>query len=549
MSFSKMKLGTRLSMGFGVVLVLLSVLAYTCVGRLTNLSGTVNELAVTRVAQLEMMYRLMKNFDISARSVRNITLNLSLAHPDANVTKTQKENYDKGKAALSAVFAKLEKSLITAKGKELFTPMKDNYLATLGFMDKAMALDSANNHAEASDVIVNQLLTVQAKFLSSADAFASNLVGLADKSGDESVRAAKHGRMIIILLAAITLILGVFIAFFITRGVTKPLGRAIEGLDEAAVLVASGSTQVSMASQQLAEGSSEQAASIEETSSSLEEMASMTKQNAGNANQANQLMVETREAVSIASQTMANLTGSMSEISKASEETSKIIKTIDEIAFQTNLLALNAAVEAARAGDAGAGFAVVADEVRNLAMRAAEAAKNTANLIEGTVRRVKEGSELVEKTDRHFQEVAASVGKSAELVGEISAASQEQAQGIGQLSTVVNDMDKVVQQNSANAEETASASEEMSSQAERMKEFVGDLNKLIGAGIGSRRAVVKPAPVKKTPIKTHYRPDKTSTLKPKGANGKGNGHDLRIPGGHKTAPDKVIPFDEEMSEF
>ena len=199
-------------------------------------------------------------------------------------------------------------------------------------------------------------------------------------------------------------------------------------------------------------------------------------------------MTGTTQTVSRASETMDKLTVSIGEISQASEETSKIIKTIDEIAFQTNLLALNAAVEAARAGEAGAGFAVVADEVRNLAMRAAEAAKNTADLIEGTVRKVKEGSDLVEKTDVEFREVALSVGKSGELVGEISAASHEQAQGIEPINKAVSEMDKAVQRNAANAEEAASASEEMNAQACQMNEFVSALRALVHGSKGDGAA-------------------------------------------------------------
>lgn len=211
------------------------------------------------------------------------------------------------------------------------------------------------------------------------------------------------------------------------------------------------------ASGMLAEGASEQAASLEETSSSLEEMSSMTKQNAQNADQANSLMTEASTTIGQAIQSMEKLTASMGEITQASDETSKIIKTIDEIAFQTNLLALNAAVEAARAGEAGAGFAVVADEVRNLAMRAAKAAKNTAVMIEGTVKKVADGSIVVEQTNQAFIKVASSVVKGSALVSEIAAASNEQAEGIEQITKAMSQIDIVTQQTAAGAEEMASS--------------------------------------------------------------------------------------------
>jgi methyl-accepting chemotaxis protein len=206
----------------------------------------------------------------------------------------------------------------------------------------------------------------------------------------------------------------------------------------------------------------------------------MTKHNADNASAADNLMKQSRQMVDRANGSMTELTQSMVDISKASDETSKIIKTIDEIAFQTNLLALNAAVEAARAGEAGAGFAVVANEVRNLAMRAAEAAKNTSALIEGTVKKVKEGSELVERTNTAFSEVSKSAAKVGDLVAEIAAASGEQAQGIVQVNKAVSEMERVTQQSAANAEESAAAGEELTAQAEQLKRYVGDLNVLIG---------------------------------------------------------------------
>jgi methyl-accepting chemotaxis protein len=302
---------------------------------------------------------------------------------------------------------------------------------------------------------------------------------------------------IIVVMIAVMVMIVVF--FFFARGITKPINTIISGLNGSSDLVATSSSHISGASQALAEGSSEQAASIEETSSSLEEMSAMTKQNAQNAGHANTLMKGTNEVVGKANETMLELTDSMEEISKASTETSKIVKTIDEIAFQTNLLALNAAVEAARAGEAGAGFAVVADEVRNLAMRAADAARNTAGMIESTVNKVNQGAEFVTLTNEAFSEVSGSSAKVGELVAEIAAASNEQAQGIDQVNKAVAEMDKVVQQNAATAEESASASEEMSNQAEQMKTMVDDLVTMIN---GHKKGYTKGTSAPKQAAKT-----------------------------------------------
>ena len=297
------------------------------------------------------------------------------------------------------------------------------------------------------------------------------------KASDETYASA---RLFLILISIIGILAATALAYFTLKSINRGLHSAISDLSEGSEQVAAASSQVSTSSQQLAEGSSEQASSLEETSSSLEEMSSQTKQNAENANQADNLMKNANQVVVTANDSMKHLTGSMNEISKASEETSKIIKTIDEIAFQTNLLALNAAVEAARAGEAGAGFAVVADEVRNLAMRAAEAAKNTASLIEDTVRKVKDGGEIVTKTNEAFQQVSDNSKKVGDLVAEITAASKEQSQGIDQINKAMGEMDKATQTAAANSEESASASEELNAQAEEMKRVVHELSALVG---------------------------------------------------------------------
>ncbi len=317
-----------------------------------------------------------------------------------------------------------------------------------------------------------------------AGAYIDNVQSEKDNLQQTVEQDIKHYTMSVTMVLLVLTVVIVLFSLLLARSLTKRIKAIATGLSSASELVVSASGQVSSASRQLAEGATEQAASIEETCSSLEETSSMTKRNTDNANDANELMTRTKGTVARASQSMERLTSSMGEISGASEETSKIIKTIDEIAFQTNLLALNAAVEAARAGEAGAGFAVVADEVRNLAMRAGEAAKNTANLIEGTIKKVKEGTELVDETDKEFSVVADSVGKSGELVGEITAACREQALGIEQINKAVAEMDRVVQQNAAGAEEAASACEELNSQALLMKGYVTELTVMINGGGG-----------------------------------------------------------------
>ena len=291
---------------------------------------------------------------------------------------------------------------------------------------------------------------------------------------------ALNASMLPALLAAMLIgFLMLAIGFFLVRSIVETMKVKIEDLTNSHTQVAAASTEVASASQHLAEGTSEQAASLEETSSSLEEMSSMTKQNADNASQAKVMMGQAKGIVEKATIHMEDMVKAIFEISKSSEETSKIIKTIDEIAFQTNLLALNAAVEAARAGEAGAGFAVVADEVRNLAMRASDAAKNTSSLIENTIKAVKNGNDLTLSTKEAYKENAEISIKIAQLVDEIASASQEQAHGISQVSIAVAEMDKVTQQAAASAEESASASEELNAQAQQMKSYVEDLSAIL----------------------------------------------------------------------
>jgi methyl-accepting chemotaxis protein len=340
--------------------------------------------------------------------------------------------------------------------------------------------------------------------------------------------------ILLIVMAMFSLVAGVIF----TVRLVKPINRIVAGLSDGSYQVASASSQVSELSQHLAEGASEQASSLEETSASLEEMSSMTKQTSDNANHAKAMMNEARGVVEKANAQMAQLAEAIGQITRSSEETGKIIKTIDEIAFQTNLLALNAAVEAARAGEAGAGFAVVADEVRNLALRSAEAARNTSDLIEKTIKAVKNGNQMTVSTQEAFRANAELSGKISQLVDEIATASEEQAHGIRQVNTAVGEMDKVTQQTATNAEESASAAEEMNAQAQQMRMYVEELGAVVGidvSGCGSTGMVVAspaerqpalPGPAEKRKAKVRGEEKKIARLK----------------------SDDIIPFDQEGKE-
>ncbi len=289
-------------------------------------------------------------------------------------------------------------------------------------------------------------------------------------------------------IAGLVGILAALAGWLISRNIARPIGFVIGQLNNGVNHINSAASQVSAASQTLAEGSSEQAASMEESSASLEELTAMTRNNTENSLKTNALARQAHEAAEKGNADMNAMSTAMQAIKASSDDISKIIKTIDEIAFQTNILALNAAVEAARAGEAGMGFAVVADEVRNLAQRSAQAAKETSTMIEGAISKTEQGVVLSRKVAEMINDILAKVRQVDELAAEVAGSSKVQAAGITQINTAVAQMDRVTQGNAASAEESAAAAEELNGQAEILKQSVTELVKLVGGRAGQSPA-------------------------------------------------------------
>ena len=322
------------------------------------------------------------------------------------------------------------------------------------------------------------------------------------------------------------------LVWLMRRSVVRPLSQSLTALTDGANQVASAATQVASSSQSLSQGATQQAASLEETSASMEEMSSMTRQNAEHSQQAADRMATTEQQVKTAGAALDGMVTSMTAIKESSDKVAKIIKTIDEIAFQTNILALNAAVEAARAGEAGMGFAVVADEVRGLAQRSAQAAHDTAQLIEESIANVNQGHTRVGEVSGAMEAIADSASYVRNLIDQVSVASRQQAQGVEQVAQAIAQMEKVTQTTAATAEESAAASEELSAQAETAKEIVRSLEALAGSvGRGQTPPVAQPS-VKKKAQKTL-----TPSAKPQAKVAKVTSRPVRT-------PEQEIPFED-----
>jgi methyl-accepting chemotaxis protein len=564
--FKGMSLSAKLYAGFAAVLAIAAILGVFAYTRLV---------AINKDAKFITADCLPGTFlaeEIQKKTQQNILLTtMHMFSADKPEMERIEADMQKLKADIDKLMAEYETSITTAEDRQLFAKIAPTRERFISVRDQfVLPASRLSKQAEALAAFQGRLMPAYQDYLASCQAIVDLNKRNADEAGaaiSASVSAAKSGIMIGLLCA---LAVGAAVGIFLSRSISSALNHVISTLSSGSEQVASASNQVSQSSQQMAEGASEQASSLEETSASLEEMSSMTRQNSDNSRQANAMALETRGAVERSREAMARMGDAITKIKGSSDQTAKIIKTIDEIAFQTNLLALNAAVEAARAGDAGKGFAVVAEEVRNLAQRSAEAAKSTASLIEESQQNANNGVAVSNEVGGILAQIVESVQKLAQLIGEVSAASEEQSKGIEQIGTAVTQMDKLTQANAANAEESASASEELAAQAKELGDMVQVLVGIV-KGAGARLASSSFAPAKALPRAAapvassavrKSAPPARPAAKPRGdwsAVGKGKAPSPKVNGhaslavaanGHVVNPEQVIPMDDaDLKDF
>jgi methyl-accepting chemotaxis protein len=466
--FSKLSLSMKLYLGFAAMLVVTAALGVFLHLKLNAIDKWKQIILVDCLPGVESINKM--------ESVVKEEFSLTQEHILANSAKEIQsvEGEMKTKAAeVEALLATYDKTITMPEDRTLFNEAKPLREAFLNARDKAvLPLSRASKDDEARAALSGKLKPAYEKYLHGMHALIAFNTQNSQRAGKGIQASVASSEAALLFGTLLAIALGVLLGVFLSRSITSALNKVIASLSAGSDQVSGAAGQVSQSSQSLAEGASEQASSLEETSASLEELSSMTKQNSDNARQANTMSGETRKSVDESREAMARMGEAIGKIKASSDQTAKIIKTIDEIAFQTNLLALNAAVEAARAGDAGKGFAVVAEEVRNLAQRSAEAAKTTASLIEDSQKNADHGVSVSREVADILSGIVGRVQKLSNLIGEVSAASEEQAKGIEQIGTAVSQMDKLSQANAANAEESASASEELSAQSKELAVMV-----------------------------------------------------------------------------
>jgi methyl-accepting chemotaxis protein len=549
--FSNLSLKAKLIGAFSIVSLIICIVAFIGYRGLTSSTAQFEDVANVRVPSIDGLA------DMEAGMYRIRTCENMVANPYVLPAKRQQapdqlkegwDQYDMGRKAYEPLPQTTEEAEIWKEyvvRHEEWKKLADRFeQLALQSLKTDNPKELARLSTEMADLATGDLAT------KAMDAY--NLIY---KIRDLNLEVAKQGTVVVqssnsraqflmVTFGICGILSALAFGLFLSISISRALNHLAVSAKEGAGQIAEAAQQVSSSAQSVAQGSQEQAAAIEETSSSLEEMAAMTQQNTDNAKQAAALSSETKSLMSRSSGEASSMDAAMREIKTASDQTSKIVKTIDEIAFQTNLLALNAAVEAARAGEAGKGFAVVAEEVRNLAMRAADAAKSTGTLIEENVARVNGGVQIIENLKATLQQTVSAADKVTNLTNEVASASEEQARGVEQINQAVTQMNSVTQKNAADAEESASASEESAGQAEQLRATIDQIVAIVNGRNGSSGSSTDMT--RRPSMATKLTPGTAVARSIPASSRKG---ETAKPTKHASSAESAIPLDDSMDGF
>ncbi|HJV02262.1 MAG TPA: methyl-accepting chemotaxis protein [Burkholderiaceae bacterium] len=536
MNFENLKVSSRLAIGFGLLILALIVVSATALLRLGTLNDEIGELVGNRMVKVRLLTELKDNLNAIARVNRNVAL-----IADVKESQVEAARIPPLQARNNSILEELGKTIYLPRGRELLKAINETrpaYNQRLGESIQLGLTGKPEDAQAATAIIIGDLRGKQNALFKAVDDSLTFQQDLAKDIGEQANQAVVSGSRLVWAIAVSATLLGLFLAWFIARAITRQLGAEPAELSEVVGRVASGdlssslhlrsgdtgsvlaaigrmqqslitvvsnvrqgsesvvsaSTQIAQGNQDLSARTESQASALEQTAASMEELSSTVNQNADHARQANQLAQNASGVAVQGGAVVAQVIDTMKEISSASQKIADIISVIDGIAFQTNILALNAAVEAARAGEQGRGFAVVASEVRNLASRSAAAAKEIKDLISDSVERVEQGTALVDKAGATMNEVVTAIQHVTDIMAEISSASAEQSTGVTQVGEALTQLDENTQQNAALVEEMAAAATALNGQAQDLLQAVAVFR--LHQSAGATKASVTPLPAR-----------------------------------------------------